>query len=405
MPPVAWPPVAYEELFWRPALDAATGLVARRALDDQTGPYLAAITPPIASVTPTLTNPVLLELESAGDAIARLDADGCARLAPFAGVLLRAESASSSQIEHLTASARAIAEAEIGASRSGNGPMIAANAAAMRVAIAAPELGLAQILEMHQVLLGGYDPAIAGHWRTEQVWIGGSDFGPRRAQFVPPAAHRVPTAMADLVDFMARSDLPVLAQAAIAHAQFETIHPFADGNGRTGRALLHAMLRVRGLASTVIVPVSAGLLTHVDAYFAALTAYRAGELTPIITSMAHAAVRACTNARQLLADLTGIRDEWGTLVQARRDSATWQVLDLMLSQPVVDSRVLAAELGQPIANNASRYLRPLIEAGIVVETAGRNRMRLWRAPVVLGALDDFARRAGRRDRPGETTRT
>lgn len=400
MSPSGWPPVGYEELPWRPALDAATGLVARRALDEQTGSYLAAVTPRIANLTPELPAAALVELEAAGDAIARLDADSGARLAPFAGVLLRTESASSSQIERLTASARAIAEAEIGARSNGNGPVIAANTAAMRVAVQAPELGLDQILAMHEVLLAGHDPAIAGRWRAGAVWIGGSDFGPRGALFVPPAAHRVPGAMADLVDFMGSTDLPVLVQAAIAHAQFETIHPFADGNGRTGRALLHALLRVKGLTRSVIVPVSAGLLTDVDGYFAALTAYRAGDVAPIITAVAHASVRACTNARQLVADLTGIRDQWETLVHARRDSASWRVLDLMLGHPVIDSHVLAAELGQPIGNNASRYLRPLVEAGIVVQSAGPNRMRLWRAPAVLDALDDFARGAGRRGSAG-----
>ena len=83
--------------------------------------------------------------------------------------------------------------------------------------------------------------------------------------------------MADLMLFLQRDDIPVLLQCALAHAQFETIHPFADGNGRTGRALIHAILRNKGLASHIVPPVSAGPLHETDQYFAALilrSAYR-----------------------------------------------------------------------------------------------------------------------------------
>jgi Fic family protein len=93
------------------------------------------------------------------------------------------------------------------------------------------------ILAMHRVLMADTDPDIAGRWRSQQVWIGGSDLGPHDALFVPPHHARIAPAMADLVRFVARDDLPALTQAAIAHAQFETIHPFPDGNGRTGRTL------------------------------------------------------------------------------------------------------------------------------------------------------------------------
>jgi len=112
-------------------------------------------------------------------------------------------------------------------------------------------------------------PDIAGRWREQQVWIGGSRFGPHEADFIPPHHDRVPAAMADLAAFMARPDLPVLTQAAIAHAQFETIHPFPDGNGRVGRALVHSLLKAGGLARSVTVPVSAGLLGDTGTYFAA----------------------------------------------------------------------------------------------------------------------------------------
>ncbi len=92
------------------------------------------------------------------------------------------------------------------------------------------------------------------------------------AEFVAAAPPRIARAMADLVDFMARDDLPALAQAAVAHAQFETIHPFPDGNGRTGRALVHALLRAKGVTRHVTVPVSGGLLHDREGYVTALDA-------------------------------------------------------------------------------------------------------------------------------------
>ena len=139
----------------------------------------------------------------------------------------------------------------------------------------------------------------------------------------------------DLVEFIGRDDVPVFAHASLAHAQLETIHPFEDGNGRTGRALVHAMLRSKGLTRTVTVPISAGLLVDIDAYFAALTAYRAGTPELIVERFAEAAFAAVANGRALVSDLRGVRAEWQARIRARRGAAAWQVADLLLRQPVV----------------------------------------------------------------------
>src|SRR5690606_26640846 len=157
------------------------------------------------------------------------------------------------------------------------------NAHAMNAAIdLADDLGETAIIEMHEALLGETHPDWVGRWRDEQVWIGGSAIGPHRADYVAPHHDRVPAALTDLVAFMDRDDLPVLVQAAIAHAQFETIHPFPDGNGRVGRALVHSLLRAKGTTRSVTVPISAGLLADRDAYFGALDSYRRGDPHPIV---------------------------------------------------------------------------------------------------------------------------
>jgi len=227
--------------------------------------------------------------------------------------------------------------------------------------------------------------------------VGGSDLGPHQAHYIAPHHSRIEPALADLVDYIARDDVPVLLQAAVAHAQFETIHPFPDGNGRTGRALVQAMLLGKGLTRNVTVPVSAGLLADTDAYFEALQAYRLGDPFPIVDQFCVASFRAVANGRSLVQELRDVRAGWQETVRARRDSRVWQLLEVLLRRPVVNAPTISAELGVTIAN-VSRYVRPLLDAGIVTQ-ASAQRNQVWRATEVLAALDAFAVRAGRRSRP------
>jgi Fic family protein len=187
--------------------------------------------------------------------VSRFDAEMGSEIARFSAVLLRSESAASSQIENLTVSARAISEAELGGRTWANAAQVVGNVAAMLAALNLSNDVTAQaILDMHAALLHNGVTADGDRWRTEQVWIGGSNIGPHGAVFVPPHHDRVPGAIDDLVKLIDRDDLPVLAHAAIAYTQFETIHRFPDGNGRTGRALVRAMLRAKRLTRNVTVP-------------------------------------------------------------------------------------------------------------------------------------------------------
>jgi Fic family protein len=317
-------------------------------------------------------------ISDATAAIARFDSEVGRELAPFSSVLLRSESTSSSRIENLTSGAKSILLAEMGSREKRNASEIVGNVRAMQAA-----------------LLGDTDPESAGRWRTEQVWVGGDAYSPHAAEFVPPHQAHVPALVEDLIAFARRTDVPLLMRVAIAHAQFETIHPFTDGNGRTGRALIHAMLRGHGLTRTVTVPVSAGLLTDTRGYFDALTTYRAGDPAPIVSALAHASFAAIDNGRRLVGDLTAIREGWNGLIAARRDSAAWRLADLLLRQPVVDAGTVARELEMNSAN-VMRPIAPLVEAGILTEFTGFARNRMWQSREVLDALDAFAKRAARR---------
>lgn len=384
-------PVTYENVRWEPQ----GGRHGSEALPKY-GTYHPAVPAGIAELVLDLPPAVLAAAESASREITRFDADLGGDIAPFTAVLLRSESAASSQIENLTASARAIAEAELpGGKAKRNAEMIVANTAAMQAAVAlSDDVDADAILAMHRALMVNEPRHTPGEFRTEPVWIGGGS-SPVGAIFVGPRHEVVPGAIGDLIDFAQRADVPTLPQIAVGHAQFETIHPFTDGNGRTGRALVQAMLRNKGLTRQVAVPVSAGLLADTDAYFGALTSYRDGDAAPIVECFSKAAVLAIANGRQLVADLRDIRETWNDMITARSDSAVWKVADLLTRRPVVNAALLAQELGVA-STNAHRYLNPLTETGILVETTNGPRNRVWRSPEVLAALDAFAERAGRR---------
>jgi Fic family protein len=266
----------------------------------------------------------------------------------------------------------------------------------MEAAIAlADKLNPEAILTIHRVLLEKSNPSIVGHWREEQVWIGGGGISPHNASFIPPHHDRVPALRDDVMGFARRTNLPVMVQIAIAHAQFETIHPFPGGNGRTGRALVQGMLRAAGVSRNVTVPVSAGLLADTEGYFRALTAYRAGDVSPIIRTMSDAAFGAIANGRLLERDITAIATGWDLTVQARKDSSVHTLKVLLLRQPVVTIAIVARELGisEPAAENS---VKKFVDAGILFQSTAGRRNRHWQATDILDALDAFGDRARRR---------
>lgn len=388
-----WPGVTCESRAWVRAPEIAA---SRRAKIAAKGDYQASIPPVIAHQTPSLPSDVQAHADDASQALTRFDAEMGAIAAPFIGILLRTESAASSEIENLTSSAKQVALAEVGASSSGNARLVVANVQAMNSALElAEKLDESAIIRMQETLLHESTPELTGDFRDQQVWIGGGSLSPHQATFVPPHHERVPGLVRDLVSFMQRVDIPVLAHVAIAHAQFETIHPFPDGNGRTGRALIHSMLRHSGITKNVAVPVSAGLLSDTNRYFEALTAYRSGDVIPIVTVLADAAFMAVNNGRQLVADLQDARVDWGERVTARRGSAAIRLKDLLLKQPVVSVKIVQEELrvSQPVAQLA---IDRFVEADVLVKTSSAKRNRFWVATDVLSALDEFGARARRR---------
>lgn len=384
---------------------------SRRQRMSARGPYEASVPARIAGLTPAVSAEVQAEAEDAVREITRFDAevtalaerrsqgedqDAATELAPLASVLLRTESASSSQIEGVTAGARALALASIEAKSGPNAQLVTANVVAMQRAVAlADDISVDSILAAHDALLAGHEYAAPGRFRTAQVWIGSNAVSPHTASFVPPHNTRVEACMEDLIAFVRRVDLPVLVQCAVAHAQFETIHPFNDGNGRVGRNLVHAMLRHADVTRRLTVPVSAGLLTDTSAYFHALTDYRRGDVEPIVRQFANASFRAVGNGRHLVDDLERVYDGWHERLPSRRGSAARRLLPRLLNQPAVNIAYVETATGSALSG-AQRAVEQLENAKILTRVGTGQRNRVWLAIEVIDALDAFAERVGRR---------
>lgn len=395
----SWPAVTLLSDTWLPETDhlSRTQRLKNRGAFTYAQPALIATADPNTSLSPTTTEAA----RSATSLIERFDESSRSWGLPFASVLLRSESASSSQIEQLTASSRRIALAALGDRSSRNATLISRNVTAMQTAIALAErLDHHAILEMHRVLGGGEDEQQAGRYRQEWVWIGGQS--PVPAAYVAPHHDQITSAIDDLLAFMARIDIEPLTQAAIAHAQFETIHPFTDGNGRVGRALVSAALRRRGVSTAMTAPVSAGLLADTASYFAALSDYRAGDPEPIVRLFADAAERAVANADELRRDATEVHES--VMASAtRRTRNIERLADLCSSEPAFNI-TMAVEAGIT-AQTAYRLCRKLVDQRILRRERSIGGTDAWTVVALTEALDRFAQRAGRRTfhQPGRGT--
>jgi Fic family protein len=393
-----WPALEYEDRPWITTFrrDEVSG----RQCQEMRQPYLAAITPEIADQEVRLPSQLQADAEEAAVLLSRFDAQAGAAVLPFASILLRSESASSSQIENLTSSARAVAESELGERDEGNAALIVRNVRAMSAALAlADDLTDETIIAMQSALLADIEPEETGRYRTKQVWIGGNSISPHRADYVAPYYSRVPDAMADMLRFATRTDVPVIAHIAIVHAQFESIHPFLDGNGRTGRALVQSLLRRRGTTTNVAVPVSAGLLHDLHVYFDALTAYREGGVEPIVEVFTRAAGSAVRNGNILCGDIRQIQEQFeDALGGVRADSAARRIAALSFEHPVLNAGLIQARL-HVADQTAYRALDVLAERGVLTLGKSKKRNRIWIATDITDALDRFADRAGRRSRP------
>ena len=392
-----WPRPGRETLPWTSRM--AEFLTPRqRVLLPST--YEAAVVPEIADAALTLPTRLAAAEADAVAAVSRFDSDAASALLPFTPLLLRSESSASSRIERLTVSARRLMEAELFGAGRGNAALVVANTRAMTAAASIrPPLSLDSLLSMHRALLESSAPDDAGALRREPVWIGGSELSPAGALFVPPRHERVPEALEDLFAFTRRTDLPPLTRTAIAHAHFETIHPFVDGNGRTGRALIHVLLSWAGLTPHAPLPLSAVLLADVDSYFRSLDAYRRGEPLVIVELFIEAAARAAALGRSAGRRIGRTVEAMLERSPGRAGTPDRAIIELLARRPVLDAGSAATAVGVSEAA-ARRSLERLEAAGLLRGYLIGPHRRAWRSPEILDLMDDVASALGRRARPG-----
>ncbi|MBA3652569.1 MAG: Fic family protein [Actinobacteria bacterium] len=317
-------------------------------------------------------------------------------LESLATPLLRSEALGSSFIEGLRSSNKRLALAAyepvavdpIARAVLGN---VRAMERAVELGAATRRFRLSDLLDIHRTLLEGTsEERFAGIIRTDQNWIGGRGLSPADATFVPPPEDRVPGLLDDLVALINLDDAPAVAQAAVAHAQFETIHPFGDGNGRTGRCLIHVVLRRRGVVPLVVPPVSVVLATNARRYIAGLVDFREGRVDDWIGAFADSVTSAAQATNRLSVRIDALLEVLLARAGApRTDSVARHIVLGLPAQPVVSAEVAAARHAvTPTAARAA--LNRLEAAGVLVLTrVGRRRDREWISDELFELLDAF----------------
>lgn len=375
--------------------------LSRRA--KQGGTYFAFLPDPISHAQLTISS----NLSQKAAAVERriIDLVRSSEVVGLEGIsrfLLRSEAVASSKIEGIAPRADKIALAELGQHEeiqgiSSQAELVANNIKVLRTAsdqLARESITVADLCELQFQLLE--NPRIAG-LRQEQNWIGGSDFSPIGADFVPPPPAEVATLLDDLVDYLNGAAHGGLLQAAIVHAQFETIHPFVDGNGRVGRALIHTVLRRRGLTQSAILPISAVFATWSKSYVEGLTAFREGDLEGWFAFFVEATNIAVEEASRMSLEIDQLRNQWFEQYQAQRagrgiirplrsDSAESRILNGLSNLPVLTAKTAEREYGVS-STAANRALEDLADAGILSSrSVGKKGNRGYLAHELLDIL-------------------
>lgn len=368
-----------------------------------------SLPPMIGDLKVNVPPDIAAESERAVATIAELNSTHGKHLLPLAGLLLRTESVASSKIEEVEASLKDFALASHGTKSNTSAVSMVASAQALSRMITSvddgEEITVSNILTAHRLLMD-HDPAefhYKGRLRTEQNWIEGSDNTPLGATYVPPPHDTVSAYMDDLLTFANRDDVPVVAQAAITHAQFESIHPFTDGNGRIGRALINTILRRRGVTSSIVVPLATALVAKKSEYFSMLAAYREGDAGPIIRAFSRAAETASKESQKTAARLAELPASWEreyenyTGRRPRAGSAAERIIAQLQSTPFFT----AEEIEDTIRASSSAVhaaLAKLEEADIIHPLNNKKRDRVWAASAIIEELEELGARVARSTR-------
>ena len=391
------------ERYWEPRYDGIS------RVDRRGGHYEAFVPDPLCGWEFAIPAGLAADIADAEGGIRDLNSPAEApHLEGLARFLLRSESVGSSWIEGLAVGSRRLAVVAAALERDIDpadrlAAEVAANIEAMETALEAAtsrtRFSLEDLLAIHRTLMRcSPTPALAGTVREDQNWIGGSSFTPLGARFVPPPPEHLPRLLADLIAYVNGDDHSPLVQAAVAHAQFETIHPFGDGNGRTGRALIHVVLARRGLAPRFVPPVSVVLARQADTYIAALQGFaqvgpadspdRQQAAVAWLDTFAAAILHAVDTAAAYDNAVAGLHQQWRQQVgPVRRNSSVDRLLRILPGAPVLTVESASTLIGVS-PDRVGPAINTLATANILAQrNLGKQRYRIFEAPDVLDLYD------------------
>ena len=362
--------------------------------------YRAFLPAPLPPDPPIAYDDELLRLLSAADrAVGRLD--GATRFVPdaglFLGMFVRQEALLSSQIEGTECTIDDVSAFELAP---GTVAVPVVDAAEVVNHVAALHRGLSLLAdlplssrllrEVHQRLLvdGRGSEKTPGEFRRTQNWIGPPNCTLAGATFVPPPPHEMHEAIADLERFLHAQDLPILVTAGVAHAQFETIHPFLDGNGRVGRLLVTLLLCEREILRAPMLYLSTYLKRHRSEYFARLTAVRAdGDWEAWLKFFFRGVTDTATAAADTAESIQELREEARSrLSEIGGGKLDLAVLDALYRQPLVNAKWVGS-VADVVPATANKILSRLEQAGVLRELTGRKRDRVFRYDAYLASFD------------------
>ena len=342
---------------------------------------------------------LLGRLSEATTALGRLDglADSLPNPDLFVASYVRREAVLSSQIEGTQSSLDDVLAHEVEARVTGLHADVAETfnyVRAMGVGLGLlDELPLSGrlIRRVHEELMTGVrgQERSPGEFRTSQNWVGPKGCTLETAAFVPPSPDDLPTSIRDLEVYLNDSDDPPLVLAGLAHAQFETIHPFLDGNGRVGRLLITLVLVERRVLTRPLLYLSLFLRQNRSEYYGRLNAIRTqgdweGWLEFFLTGVAATA----SDAARVAGELSALTEEHRrTSVSQNLGRYGWPLLDLLAEQPIVTIKHVCTQLGAT-PSTVGRLLDGLDALGIVDEVTGRRRNRVYRYSPFLDILAD-----------------
>jgi Fic family protein len=353
--------------------------------------YRAFIPAPLPPDPPIQLDPATIALLSRADqAIGRLD--GVAQTLPnpdlFVAMYVRREAVDSSQIEGTQSTLEDVLAFELDPNLRNLPDDVGEVVNYIRAMnygldrLTTLPLSLRLIREIHAELLRGVRGAekSPGDFRTSQNWIGAGNVSIGRATFVPPPVAEMHQALDDFERFLhEEKELPALVHCGLAHAQFETIHPFLDGNGRVGRLLIAYLLVHRGVLHRPLLYLSTFLKHHRVEYYDRLMSVRndgdwEGWLHFFLRGVAETAEEATETARAVVS----LRDAHRELILEHNLGAReLRLLDLLFQRPLINVGLAKEQLGVTDVT-ASRFIERLTDLGLVDEITGQRRNRLFR---------------------------